>query len=43
MSSGEQTLTKGKSEFFASIAARAVFPAFGGPTTRMDSYQSNNT
>lgn len=34
MSSGEQTFTNGKSEFLASIAARAVFPAFGGPMTK---------
>lgn len=31
MSSGEQTLINGKSEFLASIAANAVLPAFGGP------------
>lgn len=31
MSSGEHTLTNGKSDIFASCAARAVFPEFGGP------------
>jgi hypothetical protein len=36
ISSGEQTFTKGKSEFFASCAARAVFPEFGGPSSRTE-------
>lgn len=31
MSSGEHTLTKGKSELFANMAASAVLPAFGDP------------
>jgi hypothetical protein len=34
ISSGVQTFTKGKSEFFAIWAARAVFPEFGGPSSR---------
>lgn len=33
ISSGEHTLMKGKSEFLANWAAKAVFPAFGGPSS----------
>lgn len=36
ISSGEQTLMNGKSEFLASCAAKAVFPAFGGPSRSTD-------
>lgn len=36
MSSGVQTLTNGKSEFFAICAASAVFPLFGGPSKRTE-------
>ena len=36
MSSGVQILMKGKSEFLASCAAMAVFPALGGPSTNTE-------
>lgn len=36
ISSGEQILTKGKSEFLATCAAKAVLPEFGGPSINTD-------
>jgi hypothetical protein len=36
ISSGEQTLTKGKSELLANSAARAVLPELGGPSSSTD-------
>lgn len=39
MSSGEHTLTNGKSDIFASCAARAVFPEFGGPSNNKTHYR----
>lgn len=36
ISSAEHTLMKGKSEFLANWAAKAVFPALGGPSRSTD-------
>lgn len=36
ISSGEHTLTNGKSDSLASCAAKAVFPELGGPSIKTD-------
>ena len=36
ISSGLQTLTKGKLDFLARLAANAVLPEFGGPSIRIE-------